>query len=105
MTLHTREQSRREVVRRVQLGLAGLAGVLLLMALTNLVIENVRKDARGLATVDVTTPTINAAEPDESSEPLVDLGVTPAPESAVPDLEPDPRLRKPMDQDPRQPLR
>jgi hypothetical protein len=48
-----------------------------------------------------TVPTLdlNAVAP---KEPLAELGVQPAPEQQpiVPDLQPDPNLRKPMDRDP-----
>lgn len=114
MTQPTREQNRREAVRRVQLGLGGLAAVVLLVSLTNIIIENVRNEASSDAAKSVTTATptaetANMAEPAPPSEPLADLGVTPVQEgdvdaggvpAVVPDLDPDPALRKPMDRDP-----
>lgn len=111
MTNLTREQGRREAFRRVQVGAAGLAGVLLLVSLTEFVIENIRKEA-SLTLPELVVPGEAAANavppPVQSSEPLADLGVTPAAEAggqvpAVPDLEPDPKLQKRMDRDPRQP--
>lgn len=104
------EQGRREIFRRIQVGIAGLAGVLLLVGLTEFVIDNVRREA-ALKLPDFTSMvgegSANVAAPAQNSEPLADLGVTPdagqAP--AVPDLEPDPRLQKRMDRDPRQPPR
>jgi hypothetical protein len=105
----SREESRRESLRRIQVGGAGLTGVLLLVGLTNVLVDNIRKD-QGLAGLAVTAQgtTANAATaPAQSTEPLADLGVAPATDTgkapAVPDLEPDPKLQKPMDRDPRQP--
>jgi hypothetical protein len=103
----SREESRREMVRRIQVGGAGLGGVLLLVGLTNVLVDNIRKDG-GLAAgsiIDGSVQSGNASAP--SSEPLADLGVTPVQDSgagqapAVPDLEPDPKLQKPMDRDPK----
>lgn len=104
----SREESRREMVRRIQVGGAGVGGVLLLVGLTNVLVDNIQKDrllSAGAVALGESAPS-NTAAP--SSEPLADLGVTPAsdggsvPAPAVPDLEPDPRLQKPMDRDPRQ---
>jgi hypothetical protein len=103
----TREQVRREGFRRVQIGIAGLGGVLLLVGLTEFVVDNVRKEAAlQLPDLQLQDDVGNVAAP--NSEPLADLGVTPAPAAdapapAVPDLEPDPRLQKRMDRDPREP--
>jgi len=104
----SREESRRETVRRIQVGSAGVGGVLLLVGLTNVLVDNIRKDSvlsAGAVAIGAAIPS-NATAP--SSEPLADLGVTPSSDGAsgqapaVPDLEPDPRLQKPMDRDPRQ---
>jgi hypothetical protein len=109
----TREQVRREGFRRVQIGIAGLGGVLLLVGLTEFVVDNVRKEAAlQLPDLPVSDEAANVAAPatPPDTEPLADLGVTPAaapaavaPAPAVPDLEPDPRLQKRMDRDPREP--
>lgn len=106
----TREESRREAMRRIQVGAAGLGGVLLLVGLTNVLVENIRKDgiAAPGAVADGSGAPANVAVAPPPGEPLADLGVTPASDSstaqapAVPDLEPDPKLQKPMDRDPRQ---
>lgn len=101
----------KEMMQRIQIGLTGLAGVVLLVGLANIVIEK--------AGVDVTAtdgappqvvPTTSANEIEATaSEPLAELGVTaPPPEEdnageasapgrVVPDLEPNPALKKPMD--------
>ena len=109
------EENRRESLRRIQLGVGGLAGVLLLVGLTNVLVDNIRKDnvMSGLgSTSDGSMPSNAMVTPAPAlvpTEPLADLGVTPAPDAskaqpvpAVPDLEPDPKLQKPMDRDPRQ---
>ncbi|MEA3542117.1 MAG: hypothetical protein U9R77_08360 [Pseudomonadota bacterium] len=94
---------RQEGLQRVQIGLTGLAGVVLLVGLANIVIEKARVDDAALAPPVTTTLETNALAP---KEPLAELGVQPAPEQApiVPDLQPDPNLKKPMDRDPAQPL-
>lgn len=114
MARTTREQNQFEAMRRVQLGLVGLGGVLLLVGLINVVIDNVRRD-NGLGQAAAVQQGMAGAAnaiilPEKPTEPLADLGVAPAPEAAkeqaapvtaVPDLEPDPQLQKPMDRDPR----
>lgn len=94
------DQSRRqEGLQRVQIGLTGLAGVVLLVGLANIVIDKARIDDPTVPPPAVPTLEVNAVAP---KEPLAELGVQPAPEQApiVPDLQPDPNLKKPMDQDP-----
>jgi hypothetical protein len=92
---------RQEGLQRVQIGLTGLAGVVLLVGLANIVIEKARIDDAALPPPTVPTLSANAVSP---KEPLAELGVQPAPEQApiVPDLQPDPNLNKPMDRDPAQ---
>lgn len=92
---------RQEGLQRVQIGLTGLAGVVLLVGLANIVIDKARMDDAALPPPVVPTMTQNAVSP---KEPLAELGVQPAPEQApiVPDLQPDPNIRKPMDGDPAQ---
>lgn len=106
-------RSHREGLQRIQIGLVGLATVLLVVTLANLVIDSARKDNAGDATAAAIEQGIAgvanataASAPTSTSEPLADLGVTPTADSAapvvtpsVPDLEPDPRLRERMDQD------
>jgi hypothetical protein len=106
----SREESRRESVRRIQVGAAGLCGVLLLVGLTNVVVDNIRKDGGMGAVTEGTGGLVDGSgnEASKPTEPLADLGVTPASDAgtqrqttpAVPDLEPDPHLQKPMDRDP-----
>jgi hypothetical protein len=101
MTEQTESPGRRESLQRVQIGLLGLGAVLLVVAFANIVANNVRPESGSVIALDgqlpVTAAPANGTAAD--SEPFADLGVTPT-SSSVPDLEPDPRLRKPMDQDP-----
>jgi type II secretory pathway pseudopilin PulG len=99
-------------LQRIQVGLVGLATVLLVVTLANL-IDSARKDSSNDATAAAIEQGIagvaNAsatAVPVTTNEPLADLGVTPTADSAapvvtpsVPDLQPDPRVRQRMDQD------
>jgi heme A synthase len=107
----SREASRRESLRRIQVGAAGLAGVLMLVGLTNVVVDNIRQDNSLSATTDAMGGLVstNTADQVKPTEPLADLGVTPASDGGsqaaaqpVPDLEPDPKLQTPMDRDLRQ---
>jgi hypothetical protein len=102
-------RAHREELQRVQIGLVGLAAVLLIVTLANLVIQTARNEAGpDSAATEQTVP--GAGQVNSSgggaagpSEPLADLGVTPSTDStapSVPDLEPDPRLRERMDRDP-----
>jgi hypothetical protein len=101
---------KQEGLQRVQIGLTGLAGVVLLVGLANIVIDKARIDQRSLPPAVVPTITagnaLNAAAA-QPREPLAELGVTPSAEQAspaqiVPDLQPDPSLNKPMDREPAQ---
>ncbi len=109
-------RAHREELQRVQIGLVGLAGVLLIVTLANIVVDSARRDnasetvsAEGAAINDGVLGSNMAGLPKTAgNEPLADLGVTPTTEgsatpvlpSPVPDLEPDPQLRQRMDQDP-----
>lgn len=100
-------RAHREELQRVQIGLVGLAGVLLIVTLANLVVQKVRTETiDATAAAEALRPTAPVANsPASDNEPLADLGVTPTADTAspsVPDLEPDPRLRERMDRDPNQ---
>lgn len=91
---------RKEGIQRIQIGLAGLTGVVLLIGLANIVVDSVKRDD---AAPEITSAS-NASAPDvteeKPSEPLVELGVTPASTPSTPvvaDLQPDPNLKEPMD--------
>jgi len=96
--------TRRETMQRVQIGLIGLGAVLLVVTFANIIVKTIRPaDSQALATGGQSTT--DAGANGTTTEALEDLGVTPKSDQAVgpsvPDLEPDPRLRKPMDQDPK----
>lgn len=96
----------KEGIQRIQVGFSGLAGVILLVGLANIVVDNARKERAGeeisadssVSAIPVTGSTVKPAEP------LVELGVTPASDAGsqqvVADLQPDPNLREPMDRPP-----
>ncbi|WP_336973266.1 hypothetical protein [Sphingobium aromaticiconvertens] len=91
---------RQEGLQRVQIGLTGVAGVILLVGLANIVIDKARVDDSSTPPPVVATIDANASAT-APKEPLAELGVQPAPEPApvVPDLLPDPNLAKPMDRE------
>jgi hypothetical protein len=91
---------RQEGLQRVQIGLTGVAGVVLLVGLANIVIDKARVSDPAVPPPTVPTLSGNAVSP---KDPLAELGVQPAADQAVvPDLQPDPNLNKPMDRDPQQ---
>lgn len=98
---------KQEGLQRVQIGLTGLAGVVLLVGLANIVIEKAKLDEQAMPPAVVPTLSngqgaVNAAG-GQPREPLAELGVTPSAEQqqpqVVPDLQPDPNIRKPMDRE------
>lgn len=88
----------KEGLQRVQIGLTGLVGVLLLVGLANIAVQRV---GEGIQPTDAfpanSTANVANATDGKPNDPLGDLGVTP-----VPDLQPDPKLNKPMDREPTQ---
>ncbi|MCF8707542.1 hypothetical protein [Rhizorhapis sp. SPR117] len=119
------DSHRKEAMQRIQIGLTGLAGVVLLVGLANIVIQKAGVDDDVAATAadgappqlvvtDNTVATAPDSAPSPAPEPLAELGVTPpqpekatAPEQdknvpgqVVPDLKPNPALKKPMDREP-----
>ena len=94
------QAAQRESIRRVRIGMTGLGGIVLLLALVNIVVDNVRPDS--VSSPAVATGNAVAPNGESPSEPLAELGVTPSASKdgvVVPDLKPDPKLRKPMDQE------
>lgn len=94
---------RQDDLHRVQIGLTGLAGVILLVGLANIVIDKARLDEGTMPPPVVKTLSTDALNATSPREPLAELGVTPSAEQSgqvVPDLQPDPALNKPMDRDP-----
>lgn len=105
---------RREAMQRVQFGLAGLLAIVVLIALASIIANNVRASEKAAAEQAVPAANVATAVPvpaTEPTEPLADLGAAPAqsdqtvapddpPPVTVPDLQPDPKLNKPMDKEP-----
>ncbi|MET0370327.1 MAG: hypothetical protein ABW039_03010 [Sphingobium sp.] len=86
---------RQEGLQRIQIGLTGVAGIVLLVGLANIVIDKARLGDAAAPPPVVPTLGANAVAP---KDPLAELGVQPAADQAVvPDLQPDPKLSKPMD--------
>lgn len=93
---------RKEVIQRIRVGLGGLTGVLLLIGLADIVVDKIRSDeATTTSTVAANATADATASPDQPTEPLAELGVTPPSDipnrPVVADLQPDPKLREPMD--------
>lgn len=106
-------RAHREELQRVQIGLVGLAAVLLVVTLANLVIQAAHPDGSDMIAASQQTvagaavTNASGSAPTGTNEPLADLGVTPTTATdssapSVPDLEPDPRLKTRMDRDPDQ---
>jgi len=107
-------------MQRIQVGVIGLASVLLLVSIANFVIQRASHEQTALEEMqgeaeDGAAPL--ASKPEEKpAEPLAELGLTPGPApdtgqpevqtpsanlpgQTVPDLKPDPNLDAPMDQE------
>ncbi len=77
----TARERRAEAVQRLQVGLFGLAAMLLLVALANIVIERARlADAAGA----LTSAHAAGANSASNTDPLADLGVIPSPAAPSP---------------------
>lgn len=112
MTQQSDLRLRREAMQRVQIGLVGFVVVLLVVALANIVVTAIKADADPAMIAqqgDGVAGVANTTAMPENNEPFADLGVTPKSDAveaspaapSVPDLQPDPRLSRPMDQDPK----
>ena len=97
---------KKEGLQRIQIGLTGLVGVILLVGLANIAVQKVNGDgSAATSSASIANAELNANASGKPNEPLAELGVTPTADSAgqvVPDLQPDPNLRKRMDRDPAQ---
>lgn len=110
---------RQDSMQRIQVGVIGLVAVLLLVGIANFVLQRASDEQTAIEVIQAEA-TGSAAQTSEKpaeaapSEPLADLGITPTrvPEGVqpvpevpvkrvqvVPDLEPDPKLEAPMDQE------
>ena len=72
---------RAQAVQRLQLGVFGLAAMLLLVGLANIIMDRalLGEDTRSPAETVIGAP----AEDKPSSDPLVDIGVAPAPDPSA----------------------
>ena len=68
---------RAQALHRLQVGLLGLASMLLLVGLASIIMERARMAESTMPSVGVP-----AASPSPKSDPLADIGVIPSPESA-----------------------
>ncbi len=83
-------------LQRVQIGLTGLVGVILLVGLANIVINRAQTNAAP-ADPALMGNAMNGNGAAGPADPLAQMGATPA----VLDLQPDPQIRQRMDRDPR----
>jgi hypothetical protein len=120
MDKRIQNSGRQDTMQRIQVGVIGLAAVLLLVSVANFVIQ--RASDEQTATAEMPTGEEGSAPPlarsgeEKPSEPLAELGITPAPKKdpgqseaekpvanlpgqTVPDLQPNPNLDAPMDRE------
>lgn len=68
---------RAQAVHRLQIGLLGLAGILLMIGLANIIMDRARLSDRA----QLANPAAAAASP--KSDPLADIGAVPSPEAST----------------------
>ncbi|WP_295525416.1 hypothetical protein [Novosphingobium sp. Chol11] len=89
----TQRELRAQAVHRLQVGMFGLAGMLLLVSLANVIMDRAQSADAGL--LSRTNPAAISASASPASDPLVDMGVAPElPVSGEPAKAP-PAARKP----------
>ncbi|GAB5480777.1 MAG: hypothetical protein Pars92KO_05340 [Parasphingorhabdus sp.] len=116
--------NRQDTVQRIQVGVVGLVAVLLLVSVANFVLQRASDEQSAIEEIqaeaaDRSRELVQEVAPVPApapAEPLAELGITPAPvpedevvqpvptvpgsrAQVVPDLEPDPKLEAPMDQE------
>ena len=72
----TARERRAQAVHRLQTGLIGLAAMLLIVGLANIIMERARLTEAG----DQATPASAAPSSSQGSDPLADIGLVPSPE-------------------------
>ena len=82
----TARELRAQAVHRLQIGLLGLATMLLIVGLANIIMDRARLG-------DAAAPREAAASATSGSDPLADIGVVPAPDSAASQQSKPPRER------------
>lgn len=121
----TNKSSRQDTIQRIQVGVVGLVGVLLMVSVANFVLQRANDEKSAIEEIqdDTAASSRNILEPEAEAplaEPLAELGITPAPVTndgeagaapaagsraktdrgqMVPDLKPDPKLEAPMDRE------
>ena len=120
MDKQEQDPGRQDTMQRIQVGVIGLAAVLLLASVANFVIQRASDEQTVLEELQGegdrnAAPLAGKAE-EKPAEPLAELGLTPAPVTesgkpaapnpsanlpgqTVPDLKPDPNLDAPMDRE------
>ena len=76
----TARELRAQAVQRLQVGLFGLAAMLLLVGLANIIMQHARQSDASLADSGALAAKSASANPGDS-DPLADIGVAPAPEA------------------------
>lgn len=118
MDKQEQDRGRQDTMQRIQVGVVGLAAVLLLASVANFVIQRASDEKTVLQEMqgegDENIAPLAGASDEKPAEPLAELGITPAPVpgsgksepqnpsanlpgQTVPDLKPDPNLDAPMD--------
>ncbi|WP_321322837.1 hypothetical protein [uncultured Parasphingorhabdus sp.] len=113
---------RQDTMQRIQVGVVGLAAVLLLVSVANFIIQRASDEQTVIEEMQAeaagAVPPVTTVPEGKPAEPLAELGITPAPASGggkaeaqnpaanlpgqtVPDLRPDPNLGAPMDREQR----
>lgn len=116
--------NRQDTIQRIQVGVVGLVAVLLLVSVANFVLQRVSDEQSALEEIQAEAigsgrelaKDVAPVPTPAPAEPLAELGITPVPvpegevvqpvptvpgsrSQVVPDLEPDPKLEAPMDQE------
>jgi hypothetical protein len=77
-------ENQHEGWRRVRVGLAGLGGIVLIIALANAMLDRIVEKAGGPLVADQSSPSGNAAAAEKPAEPMAELGVAPGAPEVVP---------------------
>lgn len=83
----TARELRAQAVHRLQIGLFGLAAMLLIVGLANIIMDRARLGETG---ADLPREAVASASP--ASDPLADIGVVPAPDPSVAAKPPAPHI-------------
>jgi len=78
----TARELRAQAVQRLQVGLFGLAAMLLLVGLANIIMQHARQSDAGLTAQGALAAKSGSANPGDS-DPLADIGVVPSPDGTA----------------------